>query len=283
MRKFERSARVVIEPAHQTVVQRKWDPYLGKNFLHRFEMLSAFLVEKLADARQRLDDRLILGHFAIEDAQRIGDRTALAIDAHLLYHWFESLAKSLVEFCSIFLAADRIQLEIPSCNAEAVEQRRQHLEQLGIARGRLAACRCGTDDFGVDLIKLSVTSLLRAFAAEHWADAVELVQAAIPEFVFDVGADDARRSLGTKSKRLPPVALGAPAILPRVHFFRDNIGLFAHAASEQFCRLEDRRANFLEVVGAEDIAHRRLHKIPQRRLRRQQVSRSSDSFNHVSR
>jgi hypothetical protein len=41
-------------------------------------------VEELADARQRFDDRLIGGDFAIEHAQGIGHRPALAIGAHLV-------------------------------------------------------------------------------------------------------------------------------------------------------------------------------------------------------
>jgi hypothetical protein len=42
-------------------------------------MCAAGFVEKLADARQGLDDGLILRDFAIEDAQGIGDGAALAI------------------------------------------------------------------------------------------------------------------------------------------------------------------------------------------------------------
>ena len=86
---------------------------------------------------------------------------------------------------------------------------------------------------------------------------------------------------GRKGQRLAAVALGSAAIFPGVHFLGDDVGFFADAAREQFRRFENRRTNFLEVVGAEDIAHDRLDKVPQRRIRRQQVSRSSYGFNHV--
>src|ERR1700730_16560494 len=74
---------------------------------------------------------------------------------------------------------------------------------------------------------------------------------------------------------------GTSPVFPGVHLFHDNIGVFAHATLKQCCLLENRRANFLEVVSAEYIPHRRLHKIPQRRIRRQQIPRPSHRFNHV--
>ena len=76
-------------------------------------MFAAGFVEKLADARQRLDDRLILGNFAIEYAQRIGDGAALAIGAHLIFDWIEGLAQRLIEGGAIVRAADGIQFQSP--------------------------------------------------------------------------------------------------------------------------------------------------------------------------
>src|SRR5208337_1327117 len=83
MRELERRARVVIEAADQAVVYLKLDTDRLQDFLHRLEVRAAAFVQKLADARQLLDDRLVLGDFAIEYAQRVGDGPALAIGAHL--------------------------------------------------------------------------------------------------------------------------------------------------------------------------------------------------------
>src|SRR5205807_1554584 len=69
-------------------------------------------------------------------------------------------------------------------------------------------------------------------------------------------------------------------VVPRVHLLRNNIRFFANTPRKQTRLLEDRRANLLEVVGAKHIPHRRLHKIPQRRLRRQKIARSSHGFDH---
>jgi hypothetical protein len=70
------------------------------------------------------------------------------------------------------------------------------------------------------------------------------------------------------------------AVPPGEHFFGNNVSFFSHSAGEEFGRFENRRANFLEVVGAEDIAHHGLDVVPQRRIRRQKIARPSWCFNH---
>jgi hypothetical protein len=96
-------------------------------------------VEKLADAGKSLDDGLIGGNFAIEDAQRIGDGAALAIDAHLSDDRFKSFAESVVESGAIIGASDRVEFENPAFDSQAIEDRGEHLEDLGIAGGGFAA------------------------------------------------------------------------------------------------------------------------------------------------
>ena len=76
MGEFERRARVVIEPADQPVVDLKLDTNRLQDRLHRLKMLAAPFIQKLADARQFLDDRLILSHLTVKHAQRIGHRAA---------------------------------------------------------------------------------------------------------------------------------------------------------------------------------------------------------------
>src|SRR5580700_2943438 len=141
-------------------------------------MFPAAFVEKLADARQRVDDGLILRDLAIEHAQRIGYGAALAIGAHFRNDRLQSLAQRLIEGHAVVRAAHGIQFQSPSGDAEAVEQSRQHLENLRIPRRRLAAGRWRTNDLSIDLIKLPVAAFLRALAPEHGANTVELVQAA---------------------------------------------------------------------------------------------------------
>src|SRR6266498_452968 len=76
------------------------------------------------------------------------------------------------------------------------------------------------------------------------------------------------------------ITLCTSSILPCVHFFRNDIGLFTYAAREQLRIFKNRRTNFVEVVRAEHVAHRGLHKVPQRRLRREKIASSSNGFDH---
>jgi hypothetical protein len=77
---------------------------------------------------------------------------------------------------------------------------------------------------------------------------------------------------------LPFVAFGAAAILPGKHFFRDDVGLFAYASGEEFGGLEDGRADFVEVVGAENVADGGFDEVPERRFGREKVAGSSGGF-----
>ena len=86
-------------------------------------MPAAGLVKELADARQGFDNGLIRGNLAIKHAQRVGDGTTLTVGTHLPHDRLESLAQSFVISGAIIRAADRVQLQRPVVNAEAIEQR----------------------------------------------------------------------------------------------------------------------------------------------------------------
>ena len=140
-------------------------------------MLAGIFAEKLSDAGQHFDDRLILCHLAVKHAQRIGYGAPLAVAAHLVFDWIERLAQRFVERSAVGRSADRIQLEIPIRDAEPVEQRGQHLQHFRIPRRRLTARGRRPDYLSANLIELAIAAFLRAFAAELRTDVVELVQA----------------------------------------------------------------------------------------------------------
>src|SRR5258706_11144865 len=170
--------------------------------------------------------------------------------------------------------------KFPASNPQAFEKGAKQLEISRMSRGGFAPRRSRTNRLSANLIELPVPALLRTLASKLRPDVIELAQAAIPQLVLDVGPHHASSIFRAQCQRLPFVTFSPPAILPRVHLLGHNVGLFPHPARKQFRRLENRRPNFLEVVAAEHTPHGRLHKIPQRRLRRQQVPRSSNSFNH---
>src|SRR5262249_48171734 len=155
-------------------------------------------------------------------------------------------------------AADGIQLQSPFRNSQTIQQSRQHLQQLRIARRRLAPGRRRANDLRADLIKLPVASLLRPLPPELRANVIELVEAAVPKLVLDVSANHASSIFRAKRQRLSFITLSASSVFPRVHLFRNDVRLFAYPTRKQLRRLEDRRANFLEVVSAKHFAHHSL-------------------------
>ena len=128
------------------------------------------------------------------------------------------------------------------------EDLHDHLDDFGVDHGRVRA-----DGFGADLEELAVAALLRAFAAEHRADVVELLEAGLlVEPVLDVGADHRGGVFGTQGEGT------AVAVLEGVHLLADDVGLFADAAREQLGLLEDRRADLCDNKGHE-VAYNRWY------------------------
>ena len=80
---LERGAHVVVEPAHQAVAQAVGDAQQVQLAPHLGEVVAALRAEVVGDPRQGLDDRLVLGHLAVEHAQRVRLRAALAVGAEL--------------------------------------------------------------------------------------------------------------------------------------------------------------------------------------------------------
>ena len=248
---------------------------------HRREMFAAGLVEILADLGQLLDDRLVLRNFAVEHAQRIGLRPALAVGVHQVHHRLQGLAQRLVVARAIFGTAHRIQLQLPIAQADFVEQRGQHLQHFGIAQRRLAARTWRPDDLCANLVELAIASFLRTLAAKLRSNVVQLLQRAfLVKTVLDVGAHHAGCVLRTQGKRLRPFALRTGLVLPGEHLLGDDVGLFAHAAREELGVLEDWGANLVEVVAREDVAHLRVHPVPQVSVGREKVASSTDGFDH---
>src|SRR5207302_6761039 len=143
---------------------------------HRFEVFAGVFAEKLSDAWQSFDDRLILWHLTVEHAQGIRHRPSLTVLAHPSDHRLQRLTQRLVELDAIGGRPYRVQFEIPVCNPEAVEEGGEHLQNFRIPRRRLAASGRRPDDLSIDLIELPIAALLRALTPEHRADAIKFIQ-----------------------------------------------------------------------------------------------------------
>ena len=79
MREFEGRPCVVIESAHQPRIQLVGDASGIERRSHGCKMVLRLLVKRIGDLGQRIDDRLILMHLAVQHAQGIRDRPSLAV------------------------------------------------------------------------------------------------------------------------------------------------------------------------------------------------------------
>src|SRR4029077_1451154 len=147
------------------IVDYERKPRCFENCLDVSEVLAVCFVEKAADARQCLDDRLILGNVAIEDAQRIGHGTALTVGTHSSDHSAQRLAECFVVCGTGARRSNRVKFQRPLFYIEAVEQHHQHLEDFGIAGRRLAASRRWTDHLRANLVELAISSFLWTLAS----------------------------------------------------------------------------------------------------------------------
>ncbi len=171
-------------------------------------------------------------------------------------------------------------MQVPVSNAKTIEQRRQQFQNFRIARRRFTARAGRPDDLRPDLVELAISSFLRTLPSKLRPDVIELVQPTVPKFVFDVGTYHAGGIFRAKRERLAFFTLGPSTVLPGVHLLRDHVGFLANAPSEEFGRLENRRAYFVKIVGAENVTHRGFDEVPQCRLGRKQIAGSSYRFNH---
>src|SRR5215831_17364606 len=105
MSELKRGARVVVEAADEPVIQRKRHADFRQNLLHRRKVLTRVVSEKLRDARQVFNDRLILGYLAVKHAQRIRHGSPLAVATHLSYDGLQRLAQRLIERRTILRTA----------------------------------------------------------------------------------------------------------------------------------------------------------------------------------
>ena len=216
---------------------------------------------------------------AVEHAQRIGLRAALAVGAHLPNDRLERGAQCLDVARPVSGGTDGVDQQAPSRDAQLIEQRGQHLQHFGIAQWRLGSGTGWPDDLRADLEELAVAALLRTLATELRTDVVELLQQALlAEFVLDIGADYAGGILRPQGERLRLLRLCARLVLPRVHLLGDDVGLLAHAAGEELGVLEDGGADLAEVVAREDAARGGVDMVPQLGFGRQEVAGAAHSL-----
>ena len=263
---LEGGAGVVVEAANEAGFDDVGDAAGFERGFDLVEVRAGVVVEEVGDLREVVDDLLIVGVLAVEHAQRIGFGPALVVGAHLVLYGGEGLAQSCDVARAIAGGAHGVEGEAPAGDAQLVEEGGEHFENFGVAEGAVGAGPGGAEDLGADLPELAVAAALGALAAELWPDVEELLQhAGLVEAVLDVGADYAGGVLGAEGEGLAALSLrtfSAAAILPCVHLFRDDVGLFAYAAGEEFGGFKDGRADFAKGVTGKDCASGGLDTVP---------------------
>ena len=167
--------------------------------------------------------------------------------------------------------ADGIQDQVEVFQSRAAQDLDHHLDHFGVHDRRFRS-----DGFRADLEELAVAALLRALAAEHGSDVVELLDAGnLVEAVLDISAHHGSGGFRAQRERR------AVAILPGVHFLADDVGVFAHAAREECGLLKDGRADFVIVESAEHFARLRFDAVPDGARGRQNIARSFDCLDHA--
>src|SRR5581483_116080 len=251
VRKFESRAAVIIQATDQARVDDVRYADRFKQLLHLGEMLAAGLVEVVEHSWQLFNDGLVLGDFAVQDAQRVGDGAALTIGAHAGDNRCKRLAQRLKVARPVIGAANGVQFERPVGDADAIQQSGEHLQHLGVAHRRLAAGSGRADGFRADLVELPVASLLRTLAAELRAHVKELLHAGtLPQLVLDVGAHHPGGIFRTKSEGLTFLRFRPSPVFEGVHLLGDDVRILADGAGEEFRGFNNGSAKLLEVVGA---------------------------------
>jgi len=155
----------------------------------------------------------------VEHAQGICFDAALRVGTEFVLYFFEFgfEQRDVAAAAAVGSVADGIDFELNAGKLSICRRRSSHLDEFGVSDGVFGEFFGGVargirfnvfQDFGADLVELAVAALLRAFAAEHRADVVELLRLRkLLHVVFDVSAADGSGCFGTQTRDLNRDAL----------------------------------------------------------------------------
>ena len=260
--------RVVVEAAHEALVENDRRAYLVEAAAELREVILAFVAEVFHDRGRALGDFLAYRALAVEDAQRVSVEAALAGVAELVVARAQVALERLAVDGAALGAADRVEYYLKVGKSEPAVELHREVYDLEVYEGVLSAER-----LDVELHELAVASLLRALVAEHRADAPELRGLrALVHLVLEVGADHRGGELRTERDA------AAALVREGVHFLFDDVGRLADSAAEELRMLEDGEINFLISVIVRDVAAHLSHVGPFPRFVAEYVPRAARSL-----
>ena len=169
--------------------------------------------------RQRIDNRLIRGHLAVENPQRIGLRASLAVAAQRRNILAQCRHQRGAERGSARRTPDRVDDQLSLLDPELADQRAGHFDDFRVDR------RVGhTEHLDVELMKLAISPLLRTLISKHGAEAVELGHGQfLLQRVLDERPGHARRNFRPQGDPLTAF------IGKRVHLLLYDVGRLARS------------------------------------------------------
>ena len=121
--------------------------------------------------------------------------------------------------------------------AQFLQQLVRHHEQFDIRRRF-----CRADNLRINLVKLTIAALLRAFVTEQWAVHRQLHRRKLLPAIGEIGARNARRKFGPQRDRIPA------AIFEAVHFLGYDIRRLTQAARKYGRWLNHRQLQALKSI-----------------------------------
>ena len=170
---LEHRARVVVEPAHELRLLDVRDAESVEVRLHCRVVRRAVVAELVTQQRRSGHHGYAAGVLAVERAQRVGVRAAVALLAQVAPRGRGCTPATFVAVRrAARLVAHRVERAAACSSAgmpSASKKRHEHRDDLGIS-GRLG----GAEHLDADLPELPHAALLRALVAEHRTGVVEL-------------------------------------------------------------------------------------------------------------
>ena len=205
---FKRCVAIIIKPAHQLCITRPGDTGGIQTRGHRTKEILRLTAQKLVNLGRSMGDTAIIRIFTIEDAQRVFLQPRQTVFAQDILMIVEIGHQRFAPGIAASRIAQRVELQRHAfLDPKFVKQLVGHHQQFDV-RSRFRR----TDDFGVDLVKLAITALLRAFITEKRAMRGHLHRRMLLPAIGQIGARNPGCEFRAQRDRIPA------AILECVHF-----------------------------------------------------------------
>ena len=232
-------------------------------------MLAGFFVEIVVKAGRVFEDFPRGRILAIQNAQGVRFEATLAIGIQVCLELTEVIHEGGPVNPTGLRRSDGIDLKPGMLGKPKLfpEPCRQD-EQFGINVRTVHA-----KTFHANLMKLAIAAFLRTFVPEHRAGVPETAGLIEQKTVLFGGPNTTGGALRAEGQTV------TVAVFKGVHFLFDDVGHFTNRTLEQIGLFHNRHADFLVAILGQYSANRGFHKLPNRRLLRQDIVHPANCLN----